>query len=158
MRALLLLACANAQVHFTCDIQKEVAKYRNLQNLKLLFDGRGVGNATLGPLMRKTGSTTMQRFAGLAELGRASLRSGERRALADLLDQNFDLRASFWSLREVDHQLVEIGRRVGAGVKFAGSGGAVVGLLHHEQDWPKLRRAYREAGLDVIRPTLGEAS
>mgnify|MGYP004048373965 FL=1 len=64
MRALLLLACANAQVHFTCDVAKEVAKYRNLQNLKLLFDGRRVGNATLGPLMRKTGSTTMQRFAG----------------------------------------------------------------------------------------------
>ena len=64
MRALLLLACANAQVHFTCDVEKEVAKHRNLQNLKLLFDGRRVGNATLGPLMRKTGSTTMQRFAG----------------------------------------------------------------------------------------------
>ena len=64
MRALLLLACANAQVHFTCDVAKEVAKYRNLQNLKLLFDGRRVGNSTLGPLMRKTGSTTVQRFAG----------------------------------------------------------------------------------------------
>ena len=53
-----------AQIRFTCDIQKEVAKYRNLQNLKLLFDGRRVGNSTLGPLMRKTGSSTMDRFAG----------------------------------------------------------------------------------------------
>ena len=64
MRAFLLLACADAQIKFTCDVAKEVAKYRNLQHLKLLFDGRRVGNATLGPLMRKTGSTTMQRFAG----------------------------------------------------------------------------------------------
>ena len=64
MRALLLAACVDAQIKFTCDIQKEVKKHQNLQNLKLLFDGRRVGNATLGPLMRKTGSTTMQRFAG----------------------------------------------------------------------------------------------
>ena len=64
MRAFLLLACADAQIKFTCDVEKEVKKYHNLQNLKLLFDGRRVGNATLGPLMRKTGSTTVQRFAG----------------------------------------------------------------------------------------------
>ena len=64
MRALLLVACVDAQIKFTCDIQKEVKKHQNLQNLKLLFDGRRVGNATLGPLMRKTGSTTVQRFAG----------------------------------------------------------------------------------------------
>ena len=68
MRAFLLLACADAQIKFTCDVGKEVAKHRNLQNLKLLFDGRRVGNATLGPLMRKTGSTTMQRFAGPSEI------------------------------------------------------------------------------------------
>ena len=60
----MLLACADAQIKFTCNIEKEVKKYHNLQNVKLLFDGRRVGNATLGPLMRKTGSTTMQRFAG----------------------------------------------------------------------------------------------
>ena len=81
MRALLLVACVDAQVRFTCDVAKEVAKYRNLQNLKLLFDGRRVGNATLGPLMRKTGSTTMQRFGPPQSAGAPRITEYEHRGV-----------------------------------------------------------------------------
>ena len=49
MRALLLVACVDAQIKFTCDVDKEVAKYPNLRGLKLLtnavqLDARGVSS------------------------------------------------------------------------------------------------------------------
>ena len=81
----------------------------------------------------------------------------ERRDVAGLMrlvDRNFDTRASIWKLRERDVAMVRLGRALGAAVKFCGSGGAVLGVMRDEAEFPALARAYAEAGFPCIRPTV----
>lgn len=62
--ALLCLACAaDAQVKITCDLVAAMQAPR-LRSLAPRLEGRRIGNVTLGPLMRKTGSTTITHLAG----------------------------------------------------------------------------------------------
>ena len=79
-----------------------------------------------------------------------SLHAGFGRAV----DENFDTRASIWTLGQRDRELVAIGRGAGAAVKFAGSGGAVIGVLDDEAAFELVASAYREAGYAAIRPAL----
>lgn len=96
----------------------------------------------------------MAAFPRLADEGLACLERGDRARLMQLVDANFDLRASIWPLRRRDREMVELGRAAGAAVKFAGSGGAVVGVLADEARWPAVERAYAAAGLRTCRPRL----
>ena len=76
----------------------------------------------------------MRRFAQLARRGRNALDAGCSASVwPGLLDEAFDLRATFWDIRARDQELVDIGRALGAGVAFAGSGGAVVGAGHRSR-------------------------
>jgi glucuronokinase len=94
-------------------------------------------------------------FAELAELGRRCLESGDFAALRELVDRNFDTRASIWPLSPEDREMVELGRRRGAAVKLAGSGGGVIGVLRDEADWPDLAASFRDSGYPVLRPEVG---
>ena len=100
----------------------------------------------------------MQRWPELADRGVGCLERGDVDGLAALVDENFDLRASIWDLLPRDHEMVAIGRECGAGVKFAGSGGAVVGVLRDPAGFAELESAYRDAGYAVLRPATGAAA
>ncbi|HQO36021.1 MAG TPA: GHMP kinase, partial [bacterium] len=69
----------------------------------------------------------MKRFAGITVEAKQALAEGDFKRLSELMNENFDLRASIVPLRQADLRLVHTGRQVGASSKFAGSGGAVVG-------------------------------
>jgi glucuronokinase len=96
----------------------------------------------------------MQRFAQLAEDARSALQNKEYHWLGRLMDENFDLRASIYNLSSRNIELVQTARRLGCSSKFAGSGGAVVGILSDESVFPKLEEAYRKIGANVIRPEV----
>ena len=97
----------------------------------------------------------MQQFAGYAQDARDLIVGGRGSEIGPLLDANFDLRARLCPISEGNHKLVEIGRRQGAAVKFAGSGGAVIAAYDGDEDRLKaLTRAYAEVGAKVFVPRV----
>jgi glucuronokinase len=96
----------------------------------------------------------MQRFAQFAEDARSALLNREYHWLGRLMDMNFDLRASIYQLSRKNMDLVQTARKLGCSSKFAGSGGAVVGILPDAGIFPDLEKAYAKLGARVIRPEL----
>jgi glucuronokinase len=92
-------------------------------------------------------------LAALADEARRVLLSDSPDELAAIMDANFELRARLVDVSSGNRLLVETGRRFGAGVKQAGSGGAVVGA--HDGDparLEKLKRAYDRIGARFLVP------
>ncbi len=96
----------------------------------------------------------MKRFAQFAEDAKSALLNREYHWLGRLMDMNFDLRASIYRLSRRNIELVETARSLGCASKFAGSGGAVVGILPDESVFPRLEAAYAKIGARVIRPEI----
>lgn len=102
--------------------------------------------------------STMTRFAGLAVAGRTSLDAGTAaQQWPALMDEAFELRSKIWTITDADRSLVRTGRHAGAGVAFAGSGGAVVGSVEQPSALATVRRAYNDidAGFLVLHPGVG---
>lgn len=98
----------------------------------------------------------MGRFAELAERGRLAIDAGADERWPDLLDEAHALRSRFWHLRARDHRLVNAARSHGAGVAFAGSGGAVVGVLRDADALEATAGACADVGAGFIVPRVGE--
>jgi len=97
----------------------------------------------------------IKRWAELAQQARDLIVAGRGREIGPLMDANFDLRASLISISPGNRALVATGRTLGAAVKFAGSGGAVVGC--YDGDPERLRRlaaAYKDLGATLIIPQI----
>jgi glucuronokinase len=97
----------------------------------------------------------IKRWAELAQQARDLIVAGRGREIGPLMDANFDLRASLIAISPGNRMLVETGRKLGAAVKFAGSGGAVVGC--YDGDPERLRRlaaAYEGLGAKLIAPQI----
>ena len=96
----------------------------------------------------------MKRFAGFAARGRRALLDGDRATLGKLIDANFDLRRRICQLNPRQIEMVEAARALGAPCKFAGSGGAVVGLYDSAAQFRRLRAAYTRLGCKIVKPRL----
>jgi glucuronokinase len=97
----------------------------------------------------------IKRWAELAQQARDLILGGRGREIGPLMNANFDLRASLINISPGNRMLVETGRKLGAAVKFAGSGGAVVGS--YDGDPERLRRlsaAYTDFGAKFIVPQI----
>jgi glucuronokinase len=95
------------------------------------------------------------RWAELTQHARDLILAGRGREIGPLMDANFDLRASLIHISPGNRVLVETGRKLGAAVNFAGSGGAVAGS--YDGDPERLRRlatAYQELGAKLIIPQI----
>uniref|UniRef100_A0A3P9PGR2 Glucuronokinase with putative uridyl pyrophosphorylase n=1 Tax=Poecilia reticulata TaxID=8081 RepID=A0A3P9PGR2_POERE len=83
--------------------------------------------------------------------------------LAQLMDQNFELRRSIYTddcLGPGNLRMVQLARQFGSAVKLPGSGGAVVGLCLDQVRLVEMRQAFQEAGcvFCVISPFIPSAS
>ncbi len=96
----------------------------------------------------------MRGFADLAERGRTCLLEGNHAGLAQVMDANFDLRRSIVHVSADNIRMVETARACGASAKFAGSGGAIVGVYPDEAAFAKLTRELTGIGCRVIKPAL----
>lgn len=97
----------------------------------------------------------MERFAELAEVGRAALLRRDYRQLHDLINANFDLRRSLCRLNPAHLAMVEAARATGASAKFCGSGGAIIGTFDGEAMYRALADTLARQGCDILRPLVG---
>ncbi|XP_034403875.1 glucuronokinase with putative uridyl pyrophosphorylase [Cyclopterus lumpus] len=91
----------------------------------------------------------MKTFAELTDQARAALQDRDWQRLAQLMDQNFDLRRSVYTdecLGPGNLKMVQLAKQFGSAVKLPGSGGAVVGLCLDEARLVEMRQAFQEAG------------
>lgn len=98
----------------------------------------------------------IERWAELAEIFRRVMPSGDTETLSALLNENFDLRVSLYDVGEGNQALVRTAREHGASAKFAGSGGAIVGLMPDEDKFARMQSAFENAGVIVFRPMIEE--
>ncbi|MCH5375710.1 MAG: GHMP kinase [Planctomycetes bacterium] len=98
----------------------------------------------------------MKRFAELTVDARQALLGGDAARLSRLIDENFDLRRSIVQIRPEHIRMVETARAAGASAKFAGSGGAIIGVCPVEA-FPDLKKRLGEINCQVLRPTVRQA-
>jgi glucuronokinase len=96
----------------------------------------------------------VQKFRDLTDQGRAAILSGDWDALHKIVNANFDLRRSIMSIAPENLRMVESARAVGASAKFAGSGGAIVGLYHDGREYQQLVDALAAIRCTVLRPFI----
>ena len=96
----------------------------------------------------------MEGFAQLAQDGRQAILEGDAVRLSQLIDANFDLRNSISTLAPWQIRMVEVARSCGASAKFAGSGGAIVGVYQDEAMFQALTGRLEAIGSRVIKPQI----
>ncbi len=74
--------------------------------------------------------------------------------VADLINANYDLRASLIPISAGNKQLIEVARSTGASAKFTGSGGAIIGTYTDENMLTALRAAMQGIGAEVLIPDI----
>jgi glucuronokinase len=96
----------------------------------------------------------MQQFAELAEEGRKALLAGDVERLEVLIYKNFETRCQLYQLPAWQVQMVETARACGASAKFAGSGGAIIGVYKDQAMYEKLCTQMARIGSKVITPQI----
>jgi glucuronokinase len=96
----------------------------------------------------------MERFARLTDEARAALLARDADRLSRLIDENFDTRLSICQVQPTHRQMVEAARGVGASGKFAGSGGAIIGVYRDEAMYGELKQALEAIGCRIFRLVL----
>lgn len=96
----------------------------------------------------------MEQFADYAQQARDCLVEGRPEELGAIMNANFDLRRRIIPISESNMMMVQTARRCGASAKFAGSGGAVVGVCPDDHGWRALCRELSQLGCRVLRPTI----
>jgi glucuronokinase len=96
----------------------------------------------------------MEEWASYAAHGREALLGGDAAALGKLIDANFDLRASIYTISKGNLEMIQTARGAGATSNFSGSGGAVTGTFEDDRMFRKLEESYAPLGIKVIRPKV----
>lgn len=102
------------------------------------------------PLVR----TGMAALADEARRAAAAIAANDLGELGRAMNATFDLRRSMIDVSPLQVELVEVGRRAGAAVNSAGSGGSVVGLAKDEDHLARLQTAYEAAGSEFVDVVL----
>ena len=96
----------------------------------------------------------MEQFADLARQGRECLLQGDAVELARLVDRNFDIRSGLSRLDPKNVEMIEMARSHGVCAKYAGSGGAIVGICGSDETFRDLQEDFRTIGCTAIRPRV----
>jgi glucuronokinase len=92
----------------------------------------------------------MSQFAAIAFAAKDAILSNDVNKLGELMNQNFDLRRSICQLPQEHILMVETARSCGVPAKFAGSGGAIVGIYPDEDVFAKLSQKMEAIGCKTI--------
>jgi glucuronokinase len=93
-------------------------------------------------------------WADLTVEFREAVEAGDVTAMHRAINANFDKRASLYDVGEGNRDMVMTARRIGASAKFAGSGGAIVGIYDDEAMFARIAEAFAPKGIRVIKPDL----
>jgi glucuronokinase len=98
----------------------------------------------------------MHEFAELSDRWREALLAGRVGELHELMNRNFDLRASIVGISERNWRMINTARNCGVSAKFCGSGGAIVGICEDEPLFRALATEMAEIGAETVRPVVVE--
>lgn len=96
----------------------------------------------------------MQTFADLTIQAKQAIADGDAETLHQLIDKNFDTRASICNISDSHLAMINAARSVGASAKFAGSGGAIVGTFRDNQMFDKLKDALARINCKTVVPII----
>ncbi len=96
----------------------------------------------------------MQHFGRLTVQGREALLNRDWKKLSALIDENFDIRRSIYKLPSWQIHMIETARRCGASAKFAGSGGAIIGVYRDEAMFREIYDRMAAIGSHTIKPVV----
>jgi glucuronokinase len=96
----------------------------------------------------------MAEFAEITKQFRDALMAGDVTTMHELINRNFNLRASVYQLSKRNWDLINCARNVGASSKFCGSGGAIVGIYTDEQMYQRLELELKKIRACLIKPII----
>lgn len=96
----------------------------------------------------------MSKFASLAEAGYEAMKTGDVATFSALMNENFDTRKTICDLSPTHCRMIEVARECGASAKFAGSGGAIVGVYYDQATFERLVIRLGGIGCKVFKPTV----
>lgn len=96
----------------------------------------------------------MSEFADLAQQARDVIVSGLLKHLPAIMNANFDLRDRIFNVAEANRHMVMTARSTGCSAKFAGSGGAILGIYEDEAHFQRLVQVMASIGCTTIKPTI----
>lgn len=96
----------------------------------------------------------MEEFARITISFRDALLAGDVPTMHELMNRNFNLRASIYQLSKRNWDLINCARNVGASSKFTGSGGAIVGIYKDEAMYQSLAAELSKLNARVVKPVI----
>lgn len=96
----------------------------------------------------------MKRFAEITQEGRQALIDRDPGRLAELINENFDLRERISRLPGWQVEMIQLARECGASAKFAGSGGAIVGTYKDQKMLDQLKSRFADISVRTIVPEV----
>jgi glucuronokinase len=96
----------------------------------------------------------LRELGELAARARDCLLAGDLATLGRIIDANFDARRELGPLDPRHVRMVEVAREVGASANYAGSGGAIAGLVSGPQMLAELSAALAPLGCTVVEPAI----
>jgi glucuronokinase len=115
------------------------------RNLRQLYDA---GDPTV--------HAAMQRYRDITDVAKTALMQGDWDTLGRVMNENFDLRRTIMDVAPENLRMVEAARSIGASAKFAGSGGAIVGLYRDGRHYQQLVDVLAQLRCTVLRPLIFE--
>ena len=98
----------------------------------------------------------MLHFADITVQGRDALFARDENRLSKLVDENFDTRHSIYKLPDWQVRMIETARQCGASAKFAGSGGAIIGIYRDEKMFDDICERMAAIGSKTLKPIVTE--
>jgi glucuronokinase len=96
----------------------------------------------------------MQEWGEITDAFRAAWLAGDLTTMNELINRNFNLRASIYQISKRNWDLINCARNVGASSKFCGSGGAIVGIYENEKMYLRLETELKKLRANTIKPIM----
>ncbi len=98
----------------------------------------------------------MEEFAEITTQFRDAFLAADIPTMNELINRNFNLRASIYQLSKRNWDLINCARNVGASSKFCGSGGAIIGIYTDEEMYHRLEIEFKKIRTCLIKPIIFE--
>lgn len=133
----------NFYVAYSTDLSEGTEVFHN--NIRQRYDN---GDRQVHEAMREWAEIT-SRF-------REAFLQGELPKMHELINRNFNLRASIYQISKRNWDLINCARNVGASAKFCGSGGAIVGIYEDEKMYRRLEAELKKLRASTLKPIIFE--
>ena len=100
--------------------------------------------------------STLADIAALPAQGLQALQAADYEKLANLINQNFDLRTKIMDISDSNLALVQTARQLGASASFTGSGGAIIGTLPQALAFAQLKAAMASIGAEAVMVQIAQ--